>query len=144
MLGFDAMATIPLAGSPLSSGAAVGYIWSLDAGVYTLAADPLVMTKTNVMPLDGGVYTLVGDGTFIARHRTYDFDGGVYTLLGGEARLFTSSFFYGDPEVFRVTPEVTFMRVLPEPLDMAAAAKPLEAIAVDDNDNTLEPRLRRT
>lgn len=144
MLGFDAMATIPLAGSPISSGASVGYVWSLDGGVYSLEGGLGSMVKTNVLSLIEGVYTIESLDTFVARNRTYDFEGGVYTLLGGEARVFTSSFFYGDPEVFRVTPEVTSVRVLPDHRDMAVPANPPEAMSTDDNEDALEPRLRRT
>jgi hypothetical protein len=144
MLGFDSLATIPLAGSPLSAGSATGYVWSIDGGEYTLVAGQEGVSKTNVLSMDGGIYSIESLDTFLLRNRSYDLGGGVYTLIGVDARVFTSSFFYGDPEVFRVTPEVTLMRVLPEPRDMVTSGHDAEIVAVSDQSDAVVPRLRRT
>lgn len=144
MLGFAPLATIPLAGSPLAGSGATGYVWALEGGEYNLAGGALSMTKDNVMQLGAGHYQIQSPGTFIARHRTYELGGGVYTLTGRPAKVFTSSFFYGDPEVFRVTPEVTLMRVLPEPRDMVSTGGVVESVATDDQTDAVVPRLRRT
>ena len=144
MLGFGPLATLPLAGSPLGGGAAVAYVFALEGGTYTLEGGDASITKTNVLSALGGTYTIESPDTVVARNRTYDLEGGVYAMTGFEARVFTSSFFYGDPEVFRVTPEVTAMRVLPEHRDMVTAYQPTESVATSEQDDAAVPRLRRT
>lgn len=144
MLGFNPLATSPLAGSPLGAGSSVVYVFALDGGTYTIDGIDTVITKTNVLFALGGTYTIESLDTSIARNRTYDLEGGVYAMTGFEARVFTSSFFYGDPEVFRVTPEVTAMRVLPEHRDMVTTYQPAESVATSEQDDAVVPRLRRT
>ena len=144
MLGFGPLATLPLAGSPLGAGAGAAYVFELEGGAYTIDGGDAFITKTNVLSALSGTYTIASPDTFVARNRTYDLAGGTYTIVGFDARLFTSSFFYGDPEVFRVTPEVTFMRILPEPRDMVSATGLVESVATSEQDAAAVPRLRRT
>jgi len=142
MFQFGAITEITPAGSPPLQ--RHDFVALLDYGVYTLFGQDVTAIRTHQLWAEGGVYLLDFSGTNIAQSFYLDLEAGVYRVLVGNARLYQSSYFYGDPEMIRVPAEVTDMRMLAEPRTMFVRAKSPEPFIEDDPDLALPPRLRRT
>lgn len=143
MLGFEPIATMPMAGSPLMTGAA-NILFVCEGGEYTISGATASLVRSAVLIAGAGGYTIVWPDAFLGRQRDMHLDGGVYQITGQDARIYQSSYFYGDPEIIRVTTEVTSMRIPSEPRDMRSMRGPEDNVVDEDNDTEAEPRLRRT
>lgn len=141
MLGLGALGQITPAGSPEQL--STGYTLIAEAGLYNLTGYDADMVAARVLSAGAGQITITGGEAFIGRHRDFSVDYGQYEITGYDARVYQSSFF-GDAEMLRVTPDVTSMAIAPEPRRMVVYAELEPVASVDDQDDSIEPRLRRT
>lgn len=141
MLGFEAVGGIPVAGAPTDS--SNGVVQLLGSGTYVLTGYDANITKTGVMQLGSGELAIESGGAQFARQVKFYVGGGGYNIEGFDARIFQSSYFYGDPEIIYVPVEPTNMAATPEPRNMTIAASDATYVA-DEPGADEEPRLRRT
>lgn len=104
MLGLGAVVEITPAGSPLDSRI---YVFLLDSGQYGITGSDVLFSADRSFDLDSGAYLVTGSVVGIGKQLSFEVLPGSYQITGYDTRIYQSSFWIGDPEQIRVTPEVT-------------------------------------